>query len=194
MEWRGLNVLITGGAGHIGSHLAARLFALGANVFVADNLWRGRMSNLYLDSRPVIDLDRKFFKLDLVDYSIASLPPATWILYTTLLMFRRYQLCFRKSIVGVQYEPSLEFPDAQGCRCEFRVELHLRWHGMQLPSSKADATRSPTSPRRRCLSSISGIFVWLEQTHGRVRMRTSSRGKITECRHPATAQRIRTPL
>jgi len=69
MEWRGLNVLITGGAGHIGSHLAARLFALGANVFVADNLWRGRMSNLYLDGRPVIDLDRKFFKLDLVDYS-----------------------------------------------------------------------------------------------------------------------------
>ena len=69
MEWRGLNVLITGGAGHIGSHLAARLFALGASVFVADNLWRGRMSNLYLDSRPVIDLDRKFFKLDLVDYS-----------------------------------------------------------------------------------------------------------------------------
>jgi len=69
MEWRGLNVLITGGAGHIGSHLAARLVSLGANVYVADNLWRGRVSNLYVDDRPMIDLNRQFLKVDLEEYS-----------------------------------------------------------------------------------------------------------------------------
>src|SRR5690242_10550195 len=69
MEWRGLNVLITGGAGHIGSHLAVRLVAAGANVYVADNLWRGQISNLDVDGRPLIDLDRRFLKLDLAEYS-----------------------------------------------------------------------------------------------------------------------------
>lgn len=34
-------VLVTGGAGMIGSHLVDRLVALGADVTVADNLWRG---------------------------------------------------------------------------------------------------------------------------------------------------------
>jgi UDP-glucose 4-epimerase len=68
MEWRGRNVLITGGAGQIGSHLTARLTASGANISVADNLWRGRILNLYVDGRPVIDLERRFFEVDLAEY------------------------------------------------------------------------------------------------------------------------------
>ncbi len=39
-------ILVTGGAGFIGSHLAKRLAADGAKVRVADNLCRGRLSNL----------------------------------------------------------------------------------------------------------------------------------------------------
>ena len=42
MNWSGRNVLITGGAGHIGSHLTATLLEKGANVRIADNLWRGK--------------------------------------------------------------------------------------------------------------------------------------------------------
>jgi GDP-D-mannose 3', 5'-epimerase len=68
MDWQGRNVLITGGAGQIGSHLAARLVALGANIRIADNLWRGRISNLYADGQPIIDLDHEVLKTDLIEY------------------------------------------------------------------------------------------------------------------------------
>lgn len=40
-------ILITGGAGFIGSHLARRLLALGHEVTVMDNLFTGNKSNIY---------------------------------------------------------------------------------------------------------------------------------------------------
>lgn len=42
MNWNRKRVLVTGGAGQIGSHLVARLASYGAIVTVADNLWRGK--------------------------------------------------------------------------------------------------------------------------------------------------------
>ncbi|MEM5771821.1 MAG: SDR family NAD(P)-dependent oxidoreductase [Candidatus Aenigmatarchaeota archaeon] len=44
--WKGKKVLVTGGAGFIGSHLVDRLVALGANVTVIDDLSRGKLENL----------------------------------------------------------------------------------------------------------------------------------------------------
>src|SRR5690349_11374149 len=44
--WSQQNVLITGGAGFIGSNLAARLLAEGAHVCALDNLERGRLEYL----------------------------------------------------------------------------------------------------------------------------------------------------
>jgi nucleoside-diphosphate-sugar epimerase len=44
-EFEGSNVLITGGAGFIGSNLAKKLVEIGANVIVADNLSRGSLDN-----------------------------------------------------------------------------------------------------------------------------------------------------
>jgi UDP-glucose 4-epimerase len=41
-----MRVLITGGAGFIGSHLAERLLELDHEVFVIDNLWTGKLANL----------------------------------------------------------------------------------------------------------------------------------------------------
>jgi UDP-glucose 4-epimerase len=41
-----MNMLITGGAGFIGSHLAERLLELGHEVFIIDNLWTGRLTNI----------------------------------------------------------------------------------------------------------------------------------------------------
>ena len=38
--------LITGGAGFIGSHLAEELLATGDEVFIVDNLWTGKLSNI----------------------------------------------------------------------------------------------------------------------------------------------------
>ena len=66
MNWSGRNVLITGGAGHIGSHLVAELVKLGANVRIADNLWRGKKEYLFDESgKPIIDFEKNFLELDL---------------------------------------------------------------------------------------------------------------------------------
>lgn len=41
-----MKILITGGAGFIGSHLAENLLEAGHEVFAIDNLWTGKLSNL----------------------------------------------------------------------------------------------------------------------------------------------------
>jgi nucleoside-diphosphate-sugar epimerase len=59
-------ILITGGAGMIGSNLVKRLVKENREVFVADNLWRGKLEYLCDDSgKPVIPLDTHFFRRDL---------------------------------------------------------------------------------------------------------------------------------
>ena len=46
MTWKGVHVLVTGGASFIGSHLVDALVAKGAHVRVVDNLSSGRRENL----------------------------------------------------------------------------------------------------------------------------------------------------
>jgi len=58
--WNGRRVLVTGGAGFIGSHLVEDLVSAGAQVRVADNLERGRMANL-----EKVRGDIEFIELDL---------------------------------------------------------------------------------------------------------------------------------
>lgn len=59
-------ILVTGGAGMIGSNLVKRLVKEGNEVFVVDNLWRGKLENLNNDAgKPVIPLDTHFFNRDL---------------------------------------------------------------------------------------------------------------------------------
>ena len=41
-----MKILITGGAGFIGSHLAEHLLKNGDEVFVIDNLWTGKLANI----------------------------------------------------------------------------------------------------------------------------------------------------
>jgi nucleoside-diphosphate-sugar epimerase len=63
-------ILVTGGAGMIGSNLVKRLVADGHEVSVVDNLWRGKIEYLNgADGRPVIDLNNNFFNVDISDYS-----------------------------------------------------------------------------------------------------------------------------
>ena len=61
-DWEGTRVLVTGGAGFIGSHLAERLLQEGASICVADNLSRGSLDNL----SGIIDRI-EFRKVDLTD-------------------------------------------------------------------------------------------------------------------------------
>ncbi len=60
--WFGKKVLVTGGAGLIGSHVVEELVKKGSIVTVADNLKRGNVKNL----RQVIN-DIEFSKVDLTD-------------------------------------------------------------------------------------------------------------------------------
>ncbi|MFH1943672.1 MAG: NAD-dependent epimerase/dehydratase family protein [bacterium] len=70
--WETKKVLVTGGAGFIGSSLVKSLVSFGANVHVIDNLWRGSISNL-IDEQGnyIIDIETKFHLVDLTDYSKA---------------------------------------------------------------------------------------------------------------------------
>lgn len=61
-------ILVTGGAGFIGSNIVKRLDAEGFQVVVADNLWRGKLENLYECGVPAVDPVEDFYKVDLCDY------------------------------------------------------------------------------------------------------------------------------
>jgi GDP-D-mannose 3', 5'-epimerase len=63
-----MTILVTGGAGCIGSNLVRRLVGLGHNVLVADNLWRGSLENLIDSDQSIIDLNKCFFRADLREY------------------------------------------------------------------------------------------------------------------------------
>src|SRR4029079_18092454 len=60
-----LRILVTGGAGMIGSNLVKRLVGRGYDVSVIDNLWRGKLEYLTNDGKPIIDLERHFHEVDL---------------------------------------------------------------------------------------------------------------------------------
>lgn len=66
------SVLVTGGAGFIGSHLVDRLVLDGHHVTVLDDLSRGRMNNLS-HARRAPDRHLRFQRCDLVDDAMAPL-------------------------------------------------------------------------------------------------------------------------
>jgi nucleoside-diphosphate-sugar epimerase len=68
--WDSKKIIVTGGAGFIGSKLVKSLVSYGADVKVLDNLWRGSLNNLINGNNVyVIDIEKKFFLTDLTDYS-----------------------------------------------------------------------------------------------------------------------------
>jgi GDP-D-mannose 3',5'-epimerase len=64
------SVLVTGGCGMIGSNLVKRLVTEKWDVYVVDNLWRGKIEYLNGENGlPVIDLNTHFFQKDLANYN-----------------------------------------------------------------------------------------------------------------------------
>jgi nucleoside-diphosphate-sugar epimerase len=61
-------ILITGGAGLIGSNVVKKFVKEGHDVYVVDNLWRGKIENLIENGTSVIDLDSRFRQFDLRDH------------------------------------------------------------------------------------------------------------------------------
>jgi len=61
-----MKVLITGGCGMIGSNLTKRMVKEGNEVYIIDNLWRGKLDYLNDENgKPVIDLNTHYFNSDL---------------------------------------------------------------------------------------------------------------------------------
>ena len=59
-------ILVTGGAGMIGSNLVKELISNGNDVTVVDNLWRGNIEYLKDENgHYVIDIDKRFYAIDL---------------------------------------------------------------------------------------------------------------------------------
>lgn len=60
-------ILVTGGAGMIGSNLVKKLVELDHEVHVIDNLWRGKLEYLndFTTGKPVINLKNNFHHIDL---------------------------------------------------------------------------------------------------------------------------------
>ena len=62
-------ILVTGGCGMIGSNLVKRLVKEGNDVYVVDNLWRGKLEYLNDENGvPVINLDTNFLNNDLTEF------------------------------------------------------------------------------------------------------------------------------
>jgi nucleoside-diphosphate-sugar epimerase len=59
MIWKDKRVLVTGGAGFIGSHLVKKLLDMGCDVYVADNFCRGKKENIeqFLDKIHLYQVD-----------------------------------------------------------------------------------------------------------------------------------------
>jgi nucleoside-diphosphate-sugar epimerase len=73
LHWyAGRRILVTGGAGFIGSWLVEALARLGSDVYIVDNLWRGSLANLKrADGTSWIRLADHFTLADLREYSAA---------------------------------------------------------------------------------------------------------------------------
>lgn len=65
MDLANKKILVTGGAGFIGSHMVDRLITKGVNVFIIDNLSTGREENL--------NSKAKFYKLNIADSKIEDI-------------------------------------------------------------------------------------------------------------------------
>lgn len=79
LEWySGKRILITGGAGFIGSWLVEAFVRLGAEVFIVDNLWRGKLDNLKNNEGDYcIPISKQFLHADLREYH-AALSSMVW--------------------------------------------------------------------------------------------------------------------
>jgi UDP-glucose 4-epimerase len=94
MEFKGKRILVTGGAGFIGSNLVNRLVKLDAEVTVLDNLFTGRKDNIEQLSRV------RFF-----ENSVENLKLVERLVYESWITFH---LAVRNIIVSAT-EPELDF-------------------------------------------------------------------------------------
>src|ERR1035437_6160250 len=100
-------ILVTGGAGMIGSNLVKQLVKEGNEVFIIDNLWRGKLAYLNdANGKPVIPLATHFFNLDLMQPDIADvlMPQIDYVVHLADIVagidfvFNNQGLLFRENL------------------------------------------------------------------------------------------------
>jgi nucleoside-diphosphate-sugar epimerase len=131
-------VLVTGGAGMIGSNLVRRLRAEGFGVVVADNLWRGRREHLRDGDGWLIDMDRDFHAIDLSEpgaldpilprvdivYHLADVVAGIgWVFANQLALFRQNLLINTHVVASVARARHLQGYVYVGTACSFPEHL-----------------------------------------------------------------------
>lgn len=142
--FEGKTVLVTGGAGFIGSHLTQQLIALGAHVRVLDNLSTGNIKNL-------AGLDIEFSEGSILDYALLSTLTNQCSNVFHLAAFvsvpesiQNPLLCYESNIEGTRRV--MQAAGEHGCnRVIFSSSAACYGSHPSLPSEESDALE-PASP------------------------------------------------
>lgn len=114
MPFTGTKVLVTGGAGFVGSNLVDRLVEMNANVIVLDDLFTGRTSNI-----------QQFDKIEFIEGSVADTKIVNELVEGVDFIFH---LAVRNIIVSTK-EPELDFE--VNARGTFNILLAAKKHGIK---------------------------------------------------------------
>jgi nucleoside-diphosphate-sugar epimerase len=132
------SILVTGGAGMIGSNLVKRLAGQGHRVVVVDNLWRGRKKYLEdAQGRPVIDMAHDFHARDLavpnalgdlldgvsIVYHLADIVAGIGYVFSNEGAIFRQNLLINSNVVAACRDAGLEGFIYVGTACSFPAHL-----------------------------------------------------------------------
>lgn len=150
-------VLVTGGAGMIGSSLVRRLRAGGVHVKVVDNLWRGKREYLQRDDGSyVIDMDVDFHEVDIavpgavdalvrdVDYVVhlADIVAGIGYVFNNQGSIFRQNLLINSNIIASARAATLKGYLYVGTACSFPMQLQT---GVNAPPLK-EVDQYPANP------------------------------------------------
>lgn len=151
------NILVTGGAGMIGSNLVKALIRQGNNVTVVDNLWRGKLTYLEENGVSIINLDNNFYNFDLTHpdvldsiidtfdyiYHLADIVGGIGYVFNNQLSIFRQNILINSNVINsAKKSNSLKGFIYVGTACSFPAE---KQYGIDAPPLKED-DQYPANP------------------------------------------------
>ncbi len=144
-----MKILITGGAGLIGSNLCKNLISNGYEVYVVDNLWRGKLENLKDNNNYIIDIKNNFFNFDLRELEnclkvtkdidliihLADIVAGINFVFDNELFIFRSNLLINSNILNSAIENNVSKILYVGTACSYPLE---RQNKLNLPPLKED--------------------------------------------------------